>query len=51
MKRVLAVLAVAVFTLGMFSCEPDSSVAETDNLYVDASDGDEIKSGGGSGGQ
>ena len=33
MKKVLSVLAVAVFSIGLFSCEPETSVAETDALY------------------
>ena len=39
MKKVLSIFAVAVFTLGLFSCESDN-LAETQTLYeVDACDG------------
>ena len=39
MKKVAGILAVLVFSIGLFSCEADST-AETDALYdVEASDG------------
>ncbi|MBT8183725.1 MAG: hypothetical protein KJN76_02705 [Eudoraea sp.] len=53
MRRVLSALAIAVFTLGMFSCEPENTVEETDALYKfdkSANDDDEIEGSGGSGG-
>ncbi|MEX0291213.1 MAG: hypothetical protein AB3N14_19075 [Flavobacteriaceae bacterium] len=53
MKKVLSVLAVAVLSIGLFSCEPETSVAETDALYdtidIDASDDDEVTQGGSGG--
>lgn len=54
MRRILGVLAVAIFTLGMFSCEPENTVDETDALYkidMSASDDDELEPGNGSGGK
>ena len=53
MRRILGVLAVAIFTLGMFSCEPENTVDETDALYKldrSANDEDQLKGGNGSGG-
>lgn len=39
MKKVLSIFAVAVFTMGLFSCESDN-LAETNTLYdVEACDG------------
>ncbi|HMB61819.1 MAG TPA: hypothetical protein VKN36_02020 [Eudoraea sp.] len=45
MKKVLSVFAVVVMSVGMFSCQPENTVAETDALYknldnVDATDDD-----------
>lgn len=54
MKRILGVLAIAIFTLGMFSCEPENTIDETDALYkidTSASDDDIIPGSQGSGGQ
>ncbi len=47
MKKVLSVFAVVVMSVGMFSCEADSSVEETQALYenlneIDASDDDQV---------
>ena len=39
MKKYLVVLAVAIFTIGFTSCEPES--AQDDQLYEQASDKDE----------
>ncbi|WP_158306080.1 hypothetical protein [Maribacter sp. HTCC2170] len=39
MKKVLLVLAVAIFTIGFVGCEPET--ASDDNLYEQASDKDE----------
>ncbi|WP_168796327.1 hypothetical protein [Flagellimonas onchidii] len=33
MRKTLSILAIAVFTLGLFSCESETSVAETENLF------------------
>jgi hypothetical protein len=52
MKRTLGILAIAVFTLGMFSCEPENTVDETDALYkidTSANDDDYLPGSGGSG--
>jgi len=38
MKRVASILAVAVFSLGLFSCNADST-AEEDVLYETMADG------------
>lgn len=32
MKKVTSILAVVIFSVGMFSCDSDNT-AETDNLY------------------
>ena len=53
MKKVLSVLAIAIFSLGMISCEPENTVEETDALYkldVSANDDDQLEGGEGSGG-
>lgn len=55
MKKVLSVIAVVVMSVGMFSCQPESTVAETDALYknldnnldnADATDDDLVPSDG-----
>ncbi|MCW5516568.1 hypothetical protein [Muriicola sp. Z0-33] len=54
MKKVLSVLAIAIFSLGMISCEPENTVDETDALYKldkSASDDDYLPPSGGSGGR
>ena len=33
MKKAASILAVMALTLGMFSCEPESTAQETDALY------------------
>lgn len=33
MKKVLSIVAVAVFSLGMFSCEAETDVQETADLF------------------
>ena len=33
MKKVASILAVMALTLGMFSCEPENTVQETDALF------------------
>lgn len=54
MKKVVSIFAVVVMAFGMFSCQPESSVEETQALYdmqdVDANDQDQTHSSGGSGG-
>ncbi|WP_420602013.1 hypothetical protein [Flagellimonas sp.] len=40
MKKVFGILAVAVLTLGMFSCEPESDVKETEALMAEIGDQD-----------
>ncbi len=50
MKKVFSVVAVVVMSMGMFSCQPESTVAETDALYqnldISANDDDIIHSDG-----
>lgn len=51
MKKVLSVLAVVVMSVGLFSCEADSSVEETQALYenlgeIDATDGNQVDDDG-----
>lgn len=42
MKKVLSILALALFTIGLTaSCEADTSLEETDALYQMASDDDD----------
>ena len=52
MKKVASILAIMALTLGMFSCEPENTVQETDALYgtinnnpapAQATDRDEIR--------
>jgi len=54
MKKAASILAVVLMTLGMFSCQPESSVEETQALYdmqdVDANDNDHTQGTSGSGG-
>ncbi|MFS4447162.1 hypothetical protein [Maribacter sp. 2307UL18-2] len=46
MKKVASILAVVVFSVGLLSCEAEST-AETDTLYeLNASDGDETQTEG-----
>lgn len=40
MKKVLSIFAIMVFTIGLVSCEAEST-ADQDNLYIDAPDGDD----------
>ena len=43
MKKVLSVFAVLVMSVGLFSCEAESSVEETQALYeIDANDHNEV---------
>ena len=46
MKKVASILAVVVMSIGMFSCEAENNVQDTDAVYdlnIDASvDGDDI---------
>ena len=41
MKKVVSILAVAVMTFGFYSCTNDS-VAEEEQLFIDATDDDDI---------
>lgn len=51
MRKVAGVVAVVVFALGMFSCQPESSVEEADALYdIQATDGNKSETSQGSGG-
>ena len=47
MKKAVSIFAVLVLTIGMFSCEAETNLEETDALYelnVDAAvDGDDIE--------
>lgn len=49
MKRVFSILAVAVMTMGLFSC--DKASADNDDIYVEtsANDDNNASSSGGSG--
>lgn len=40
MKKTLSILAIAVMTLGMFSCEAEADVQETENLMAELEDQD-----------
>ena len=33
MKKVFGILAVAVFSMGLFSCEAETNVEETESLF------------------
>ncbi len=37
MKKVLSIVALAVFTIGLISCEAEST-ADQEDLYIDAPD-------------
>ncbi|NAS13416.1 hypothetical protein [Poritiphilus flavus] len=45
MKKVLSIFAVAVMCVGLFSCEDDSSIEETQALYENLSDSDATDGG------
>lgn len=38
MKKVFTILAITVFSLGLFSCEAESTASQ-EELYIDAPDG------------
>jgi len=40
MKKVVSILALAVFTFGVISCESENT-ADQEKLYVDSPDGDD----------
>ena len=46
MKKVISILAMVVLSIGMFSCEAENNVEETEALYntetVDATDGNDV---------
>lgn len=54
MRKAAGVIAVIVFALGMMSCQPESSIEETDALYdmpeTNANEKDQASSNSGSGG-
>ena len=39
MKKVFTILAITVFSLGLFSCEEESTASQ-EELYIDSPDGD-----------
>ena len=45
MKKVFSILAITIFTLGMISCENEST-ADQEELYIDAPDGHETEDTG-----
>lgn len=48
MKKALSILAVMIFGLGLFSCEADTNIEETEALFdveQNATDGNENDSG------
>lgn len=49
MKKVFAVVAVVVMTIGFVGCNPEDTTAE-DQLYEQATDKDDTPSGGDKGG-
>lgn len=50
MKKTVSILAVLVMSIGLFSCEADNNLEETQSLYenldTDATDGNEVKDDG-----
>ncbi len=56
MKKVISILAMIVLSIGLFSCEAENNIEETEALYdieiVDATDDDEgsVEENQGSGG-
>ncbi len=45
MKKTLSILAIMVFTVGLFSCEADTNIEETEALFdveQNATDGGEV---------
>ena len=51
MKKTVSILAVLVMSIGLFSCEADNNLEETQSLYenledTEATDGDEVKDDG-----
>ena len=49
MKKVLSILAIMTFTIGLFSCESDTNIEETEALFdveQNASDDDDDECGG-----
>jgi hypothetical protein len=41
MKKVLSIVAIVVFSMGLYSCDADNS-AEDQTLYEQGTDGDDI---------
>ncbi len=51
MKKVISILAVIVLSIGLFSCEAENNIEETEALYdtienVDSTDGTETETDG-----
>ena len=46
MKKVLSIVAIVVFSMGLYSCDADNS-AEDQTLYEQGTDGDDTPTGGG----
>ncbi|WP_165819380.1 hypothetical protein [Flagellimonas aquimarina] len=44
MRKTLSILAIAVMTFGMFSCEAETDVQETENLMASLEDQDSTDS-------
>ena len=44
MKKVFSILAIALLTFGLFSCEEEST-ADQAELYIDSPDGDKTDTG------
>ena len=40
MKKVFTILAITVFSLGLFSCEAESTASQ-EELYIDSPDGND----------
>ncbi|MEK6154288.1 hypothetical protein WIW50_13540 [Flavobacteriaceae bacterium 3-367] len=50
MKKTVSILAVLVMSIGLFSCEADNNLEETQSLYenldTDATDNDQVDDDG-----
>ncbi len=46
MKKVLSIVAIVVFSMGLYSCDADNS-AEDQSLYEQGTGGDDTPTGGG----
>lgn len=45
MKKVFSILAIALFTIGLVSCETEDTASQ-EELYIDSPDGDDAGSTG-----